>query len=569
MLPDEGGGMEISVREDNILMLNDTLKICKVGSYEKNGKKIMLQLSKKEMEEVIVYLPSDIRNMAEDKDFQHIIVGGRVGVGCENMDSFSLARKRVEDCRHMMAEGDRVLVLNFANAVNPGGGVRRGATAQEEDLCRKSSLLLSLESKEALAYYDYNKALNTYMGSDAIILNPNVEILKDENGNLLEKSVVVSVLTCAAPNLRNGMECMTEAQYQKMMYDRITAMLTVAACNGYKVVILGAFGCGAFRNDAKLVSDIFYKVMKEFKRDTLSLKDCFERIDFALLDTSADQYNFKEFSRNFKNFYQAEDDAEVAETLKVIKEKEKNLDRIRGCLIGGAAGDALGYAIEFNHESSIFAEYGKDGITEYRLDKKSGKALISDDTQMTLFTGNGLLVGSTRAMRGIGAAPHTYVENAYHDWLLTQDSSMKEVNAHERFTKEGGRSWLLDVPELYSHRASGNTCLSALRHPKKVEDYLRNSVNDSKGCGGIMRVAPIALLYNGSGEGYIDIHDLDREGAYIAAITHGHPLGYMPAAVVTHIINRLVYGPKASLKDIVIEAKKTWKSLKDLIIWVR
>lgn len=245
---------------------------------------------------------------------------------------------------------------------------------------------------------------------------------------------------------------------------------------------------------------------------------------------------------------------------KSIKEKKELQDRIRGCLIGGAAGDALGYAIEFDQENSIFATYGKDGITAYQLAPKSGTANISDDTQMTLFTANGLLVGSTRmALRGISAAPHHYVAAAYQDWLLTQEHTMQELKHHESFNENVGHSWLLEVPELFHRRAPGNTCLSALRHSKKVEDYLNNPVNNSKGCGGIMRVAPMALLYEGSE--YDQIKDIDLEGAYIAAITHGHPLGYMPAAVITHIIHRLVYGPKNSLKIIVLEAKETCEEI--------
>ena len=281
-------------------------------------------------------------------------------------------------------------------------------------------------------------------------------------------------------------------------------------------------------------------------------------ICFDVLDKSDEQYNYNEFSRNFNHFYREEENAETEAVLKIIKEKEKNLDKIRGSLIGGAVGDALGYSIEFDSESSIFARYGEKGISEYALDTFSGKAVISDDTQMTLFTANGLLVGNTRvAMRGIGGAPHCYVEGAYQDWLLTQDSSYSEVSSNKRYTEKGGSSWLLDVPELFCRRAPGNTCLSALRHPNRAEDCIERPVNNSKGCGGIMRVAPVALLYDGSESGNVDIRNLDKEGAYVAAITHGHPLGYMPAAVVTHIINRMVYGPKMSLKEAVIEAQKT------------
>ena len=112
-------------------------------------------------------------------------VMGRVGVGCKNIDSFSMAQYQYETFNYFLSKNKekRVLVLNLANPVNPGGGVRNGARAQEEDLCRKSSLLFLLESHSAKRYYVYNKSLHTYLGSDTIILTPNVEIIKDAKDN--------------------------------------------------------------------------------------------------------------------------------------------------------------------------------------------------------------------------------------------------------------------------------------------------------------------------------------------------------------------------------------------------
>ena len=105
----------------------------------------------------------------------------------------------------------------------------------------------------------------------------------------------------------------------------------------------------------------------------------------------------------------------------------RNIDRFRGCLIGGAAGDALGYAVEFMREGSIFARYGAGGITEYAL--KDGKALISDDTQMTLFTAAGLMNATAQA--GTGTAGYAgHIRLAYLDWLRTQE---------ERFPPKGGQ----------------------------------------------------------------------------------------------------------------------------------
>ena len=134
----------------------------------------------------------------------------------------------------------------------------------------------------------------------------------------------------------------------------------------------------------------------------------------------------------------------------------KNLDKYRGCLIGGAAGDALGYAIEFSDEEDIFKKYGDTGITEYEL--ADDVAEISDDTQMTLFTANGLLLGTTRGMtRGIMGSYASYAYYCYKDWLRTQTSEYP-VDREKPYAY----TWLINIPELFSRRAPGNTCLSAI-----------------------------------------------------------------------------------------------------------
>ena len=208
----------------------------------------------------------------------------------------------------------------------------------------------------------------------------------------------------------------------------------------------------------------------------------------------------------------------------------KSLDLIRGSLIGGAAGDALGYTVEFDSYKEIVRTYGPAGITSYEL--QDGYALVSDDTQMTLFTANGLLMGLTRRyMRGIGRAPQFYVQYAYQDWYHTQhssfDSRMKDDNY--RYT------WLSAIPELYALRAPGNTCLSA------ISDMIQGKTpqNNSKGCGGVMRIAPWPLFCAAHDVRYTT-EQIDVAGGEIARITHKHPLGWMPAIVLTHIIYRLV-----------------------------
>lgn len=546
------------MRDPEIMMLKDTLKIFERGYYCKDDKKIELKLSKKEQREVKVFSRTAIDNLASYKLPEKVFVMGRCGHSCENTDSFTLARK-VDAFRNKNSK--EVLVLNFANPVHPGGGVRRGALAQEEDLCRKSSLLISLESKEASIYYENNKKLRTNMGSNAIIITPKVEVIKDQDGNLLDESVVVAVMTCAAPNINTeyGYEGMTEEHYKHLIYCRIVGMLRCAAIMGYKYLVLGAFGCGAFGNDAKIVSDLFYKALKEFELDGMREKDLFNRIDFAVLSRSQDQYNFKQFYRNFggNNFFHDEIDAEIQRVLDKKREKAKHIDKIRGSLIGGAAGDALGYAVEFLQDYQIFEKYGENGITEYSL--VNGVAPISDDTQMTLFTANGILVGETRlAMRGIGGNPSAYVPCSYQDWLITQETDFEQGKKTKRYYKGRGLSWLLDVPELYSKRAPGHTCLSALKMRNKGydDDFLNSPINNSKGCGGIMRIAPLGLHYHPGTKEWLKV--LQKTAAELSAITHGHSLGYMPSAVLSHIINQIVYPfDDKTLKEIIIDARDT------------
>lgn len=205
---------------------------------------------------------------------------------------------------------------------------------------------------------------------------------------------------------------------------------------------------------------------------------------------------------------------------------------ILGCLIGGAAGDALGYAIEFNREDWIFSRYGSAGITEYEL--TNGKALISDDTQMTLFTAEGILLAKN---------PMNYTAyisgmfDAYQEWLRTQRFSRKVRK---------NRLWLADIKELNDRRAPGITCLNALERGEFGSIY--EPINNSKGCGGVMRVAPIGLYYSPD---EMEWQEIDTRGAQAAALTHGHPLGYISAAGLVHIVNLAMYRPEMSLLQIM------------------
>ena len=230
----------------------------------------------------------------------------------------------------------------------------------------------------------------------------------------------------------------------------------------------------------------------------------------------------------------------------IVSDREKSLDRIRGCLIGGAAGDALGYKVEFVSYDEIIKAYGPSGITSYAIDSSSGKALFSDDTQMSLFTADGLLCAQTRvALQKIFSPSRYYVYLAYLDWLETQRG-----DAHgERI------SWLLDVKELWSCRAPGATCLDALSSGEQGSTERR--INHSKGCGGVMRVAPVGIALRD-----LDDRSADIEGAEIAALTHSHSLGFMPAAFLTHVIKNIVSSQeKPVLREVVRDAREMIRSI--------
>lgn len=241
------------------------------------------------------------------------------------------------------------------------------------------------------------------------------------------------------------------------------------------------------------------------------------------------------------------------------KERKRNewvKDCIRGSLMAGAAGDALGYPVEFMSRNTILKRYGKEGITKFEIDR-NGKALVSDDTQMTLFTANGILMGITRgAMRGIGGQPENYVDGAYLDWYYTQTGIKAKILGDNDFHY----TWLRDLPELAHRRAPGITCLSAC---ESLFQRQRPN-NNSKGCGGIMRVAPMGLLDASykvkNDKGIYSSKYLAEAGAKIAKTTHLHPLGYLPAALLTLLISRIVpLTPdevKASIIDIVNDGLK-------------
>ena len=214
-------------------------------------------------------------------------------------------------------------------------------------------------------------------------------------------------------------------------------------------------------------------------------------------------------------------------------------DRIRGSLIGGAIGDALGYPVEFVRTyENILKKYGQGGITRYdklhwwrEESAQDAKAWISDDTQMTLYTACGLI--NARENKGL-VLPS--IKQAYLEWLETQ------LQDNDSETNE---CWISYLPDMKQRRAPGETCMSsliALRSGRHVN-------NNSKGCGGIMRVAPIGL-WGVSGKRFSTIDECCKVAAEVARVTHQHKFGFLPAALMTYLIYKLACDDSPKVSDL-------------------
>lgn len=203
----------------------------------------------------------------------------------------------------------------------------------------------------------------------------------------------------------------------------------------------------------------------------------------------------------------------------------KRRDLVRGCFLGGALGDALGDPVEFLSLPEIRDRFGPDGIRGFEpADSRRGE--ITDDTQMTLFTAEGLIRAHNDYLRKGICHSIQHVFKAYLRWLHTQGMLFREMCGF--FTRGEPSSWLLQQKVLHQRRAPGHTCLSALR--AQAEERHAWAKNDSKGCGGVMWVAPVGLV----------MRQPFQFGVQSAHLTHGHETGYVAAGAFALVVDRLL-----------------------------
>lgn len=232
-------------------------------------------------------------------------------------------------------------------------------------------------------------------------------------------------------------------------------------------------------------------------------------------------------------------DEEYFRTLENYPHMQRDPAAVLGCLLGGAVGDALGAPVEFLDWSQIRREFGKQGIADF-VPVYGQLGAITDDTQMMLFTAEGLLRAYVRSTTKGICLPHSVIHHALLRWLLTQGiKTNSEPDERGMVVEVGTDGWLFHDRRLWSRRAPGNTCISALSASNAFGHFAENN---SKGCGAVMRVAPCAFL-----------GDAFESAAKSSQLTHGHPTGYLAAGLFADMLAR-VWQTQMPLADAVRES---------------
>lgn len=228
----------------------------------------------------------------------------------------TVSRKRTfEAARAYIDDGLRTVVLNFASAIKPGGGVEKGSVAQEEALCKCSTLYFCINTWQMWSdFYHPHREEYDYLHNDDCIYTPNVMVFKSDTNKPTmlphDEWYQVNVITCAAPKLWQytqnpkkpwegyaTVEVMDE-ELRKIHEKRLRRILDIAAINGNEAVILGAFGCGAYRNNPDVVALAASEVIDDYLHT-------FRAIEFAIYSTSRRQHNYMTFKRIMDKYIKA------------------------------------------------------------------------------------------------------------------------------------------------------------------------------------------------------------------------------------------------------------------------
>lgn len=271
-------------REIRTKWANETVSICGTGSYiTPNGRRVELKPQiEAAINGTVLYSPESPPRSRESRPTSTTLVEVKNETTC-----YALGR--------LFRAGGHVGCLNFASAKNPGGGFLTGAQAQEEALARCSALYPCL--LKAPLYYERNRANHSAIYLDLVIYSPLVPFFRNDAGILLEQPILASVITAPAPNagavLQNEPKC--ASAIEPALRRRAELVLTIAQDHGIQSLVLGAWGCGVFRNDPQKVAKIFADLLKPAGR----FAGAFSRITFAVFDRSAGETTHRAFAEVF------------------------------------------------------------------------------------------------------------------------------------------------------------------------------------------------------------------------------------------------------------------------------
>lgn len=246
-------------RQNLVAVASETLNIIKNGKYTVCGKEIILDSEK--INSVKIYSPEYLPQNFEEHDKKAEII-------IKPADSFGIL--------NLCDISGKTCVLNFASAKNPGGGFQRGAKAQEEQLCFCSTLFGSIGSEKASEMYKYNRENYNTLYSDYMLYSPHVEIIRNSEYELLENPRNVSVVTAPAVNRNIADRNHSNSEIFDCMLCRARKILSIAIENDNKNIVLGAWGCGVFRNSVQDIAEIFRILLFEEKYISL-----FDNVIFA------------------------------------------------------------------------------------------------------------------------------------------------------------------------------------------------------------------------------------------------------------------------------------------------
>ncbi len=273
-------------RTKRVLTAQETMQILEAGSYRcSRGDEVTIREDLAEaIASSVLYRPDEKLSMAQESK------GRRATIEVTG-------ESRLDAARRLIVEEKRTntVCLNFASAKNPGGGFLNGAQAQEESLSRASGLYPCIVQMQEM--YSHNRQLKTCLYSDYMIWSPKVPVFRDGEDRLLDQPYLLSFITAPAVNagVVREREGDNASLIESVMLERIRKILRVAMLHGQNTIVLGAYGCGVFRNRAADVADYFAKLLFEEGYDQF-----FERIVFAVLDHSARQENLRAFQERFR-----------------------------------------------------------------------------------------------------------------------------------------------------------------------------------------------------------------------------------------------------------------------------